>query len=267
LPGEMDFPPRGPVYPDLAGKVAVVTGGGRGIGRAIAARLAREGVKVALAGRTAEHVQAAAEQIRAAGGVAEAMVADVGRPEQVDALFAAVAQKLGPLDILVNNAARMGPSPDTLELTDPQWREFVDTNVNGPLYCTTRAARVMAGRGGSIINISTVGALRSHYGVLAYDITKAMMDSLTRTTGIDLIRQGIRVNAVAPGRTHHADRPYHPGPEQTRAKIPIGRAAHPEEIASVVAFLASGESSYIVGQTLYVDGGLSTQLTPPGEFV
>lgn len=266
MPSETDFRPRGPTYPDLAGKVALVTGGGRGIGRAIAARLAREQAKVGLAGRTAADLEAAAEQIRAAGGTAEAIPADVGRPEQVDALFAAVAERLGPLDILVNNAAHMVGTANTLELTDDDWRRFVDANVNGPLYCTTRAAAAMAGRGGVIVNISTIGAFRSHYGMLAYDITKAVTDALTRTTGIDLIRRGIRVNAVAPGRTHHRG-PYHPGPDEVRARIPIGRGAHAEEIASVVAFLASDESSYIVAQTLIADGGLSTQLTPPGEFV
>jgi len=266
LSGNMNFSPRGPNYADLAGKVAVVTGGGRGIGKAIAARLAREGVKVALAGRTPEALRATAEEIRAAGGSAEAIPADIARPEDVDALFAAATDRLGPIDILVNNAARMVSSPDTLALPDAEWREYVATNVNGAFYCTGRAGRAMAGRGGVIVNISTIGAFRSHYGMLAYDITKAAMDSLTRTTGIDLIRHGIRVNAVAPGRTH-AREPYRPGPDEVRRRIPIARAAHAEEIASVVAFLASSESSYIVAQTLIVDGGLSVQLTPPGEFV
>jgi len=263
----MEFPPRGPIYPDLRGKVAIVTGGGRGIGKAIAARLAREGVRVALASRGAEALEASAEAIRSAGGVAEAIATDVGRADQVDRLFATAAERLGPPDILVNNAAHMVYTPSTSELAEEDWLEFVATNVNGPMFCTVRAARAMGGRGGAIVNISTVGALRSHYGMGAYDITKAVTDSLTRTTGIELIRQGIRVNAVAPGRTHGGDGPYAPGPDLVRPRIPIGRAAHAEEIASVVAFLASSESSYIVGQTVCVDGGLATQLTPPGEFV
>lgn len=261
------FPSRGPLYPDLRGKVAVVTGGGRGIGKFIAMRLAREGVRVALAGRTAGTLSATAEEIRAGGGVAEAIPTDVGEAGQVDALFAAAAERLGLPDILVNNAAMMVHSPDTLELTDDQWRQYVNTNVNGMFYCTSRAARAMAGRGGVIVNVSTVGALRSHYGMLAYGITKAVADSITRTTGIDLIRSGIRVNAVAPGRTHGSDKPYTPGSEEVAGRIPTGRGAHAEEIASVVAFLASEESSYIVAQTICVDGGLTAQLTPPGQFV
>ncbi len=262
-----DFSPRGPLYRDLRGKVGIVTGGGRGIGKSIALRLAREGVSMAICGRTAETLMATAGQVRAAGGACEAVVADIADAEQVEALFAAAAERLGPLDILVNNAAMMAPSPSLLDLTEPQWHRYVATNVNGTFYCTSRAARAMAGRGGAIVNISTVGALRSHYGMVGYDVTKAVMDSLTRTVGIELIRHGIRVNAVAPGRTHHGDGPYAPGREDVVGKIPIGRGAHAEEIASVVAFLASEESSYIVGQTIYADGGLTAQLTPPGMFV
>jgi len=263
--GEIAFPPRGPLYSDLSGKVAVVTGGGRGIGRYVAARLAREGAKLVIAGRTPEDIESAAKDIAAAGGRCRAVRADISDPRQVDRLFAAVGEHFGPPDILVNNAARMVHSADTLELTDDHWRTYVETNVNGMMYCTMRAARAMAGRGGAIINVSTVGALRSHYGMLAYDITKAVADSITRTVGIDLIRHGVRVNAVAPGATRNRE-PYDLGPEAMRGRIPIGRVAHAEEIASVVAFLASGESSYIVGQTIYVDGGLTAQLTPPGEF-
>jgi meso-butanediol dehydrogenase/(S,S)-butanediol dehydrogenase/diacetyl reductase len=264
--GQVSFPPRGPLYPDLRGKVAIVTGGGRGIGRHISARLAREGVKVVVAGRTTGHLEAAAEEIRAAGGECEPVQADISEARQVDALFAAAGKRFGPPDVLVNNAARMVHGPDTGELSDDEWRLYVDTNVSGAMYCVMRAARAMAGRGGTIVNISTVGALRSHYGMLAYDITKAVMDSITRTVGIDLIRRGVRVNAVAPGATWKRE-PYDLGREETRKKIPIGRFAHGEEIASAVAFLASEESSYIVGQTICVDGGLTTQLTPPGQFV
>jgi len=261
------FPPRGPLYPDLRGKSAIVTGGGRGIGKFIAARLGREGVKVVVAGRNAEALRSAAGEIASAGGECLPVPTDVSDPAQVDALFAAAVAHFGAVDILVNNAARMVPSPPAEELTDEHWRQYVETNVNGTMYCTLRAARAMADRGGVIVNISTVGALRSHYGMLAYDITKAVTDSITRTVGIDLIRRGIRVNAVAPGRTFREDGPFDPGGEAVAARIPIGRSAHAEEIASVVAFLASEESSYIVAQTIYVDGGLSIQLTPPGEFV
>jgi 3-oxoacyl-[acyl-carrier protein] reductase len=261
------FAPRGPLYPDLRGKVGIVTGGGHGIGKFIAARLAREGVKLALAGRAEQALEATARQIIQAGGQAVAAPTDVADPAQVDALFAAVKERLGELDILVNNAARMVRSPDTTELTDEQWRSHVDVNLNGAMFCTTRAARAMAGRAGAIVNISTVGALRPHYGMLAYDITKGGLDSLTRTVGVDLARRGIRVNAVAPGRTWNRDEPFQDAPPEIAGKIPLGRGGHSEEIASVVAFLCSAESSYIVGQTIYVDGGLSVQLTPPGIWI
>ncbi len=266
MTGHLQFPPRGPLYADLRGKVGIVTGGGRGIGKFIAARLAREGVKVAIAGRTVEDLQATAEQMRAAGGDCHAVQTDISDARQVDALFAAAAERFGPPEILVNNAARMAGTPGTLELTDEQWRQFVDTNVNGAMYCTMRAAKAMAGRGGAIVNISTIGALRSHYRMLAYDITKASMDAITRSVGIDLIRQGVRVNAVAPGATRNRE-DYKWETSERTGLIPINRFAHAEEIASVVAFLASEESSYIVGQTIYVDGGLVAQLTPPGHYV
>jgi NAD(P)-dependent dehydrogenase (short-subunit alcohol dehydrogenase family) len=258
--------PRGPLYPDLRGKVAIVTGGGRGIGKYVAARLAREGVKLVIGGRTESDLEAAADEIRAAGGECEPVPADISDPGQVDALFSAAKERLGPPDVLVNNAARMVHSPGTTEMSDEQWLPYVETNVNGAMYCAMRAARAMAGRGGAIVNVSTVGALRSHYGMVAYDVTKAVMDAITRTIGVELIRQGVRVNAVAPGATRaREDRRWKTG-ERSKL-IPISRFAHAEEIASVVAFLASEESSYIVAQTLYVDGGLTAQLTPPGYFV
>ena len=206
-------------------------------------------------------------QIRAEGGQCEAVPTDISDPQQVDALFAAAREHFGPPDVLVNNAARMARTRDAAELTDEVWGEFVGTNVNGTMYCALRAMRAMADRGGAIINISTIGALRSHHGMVAYDITKAVMDSITRALGINLIRRGIRVNAVAPGRTFTRDGPYRLDRDDVRDMIPIGRAAHAEEIASVVAFLASEESSYVVGQTVVVDGGLGTQLSPPGQFV
>jgi NAD(P)-dependent dehydrogenase (short-subunit alcohol dehydrogenase family) len=181
-------------------------------------------------------------------------------------LFFQAARHFGPVDILVNNAAMMEHTGQTATISDERWRRFVATNVNGLAYCTFRAARTMAGRGGAIVNISTVGAARPHHGMTGYDATKAVTDALTRSAAIDLIRLGIRVNAVAPGRTFNRQ-PYEPGPPEVVGKIPIGRNAHVEEIASVAAFLSSRESSYIVGQTIFVDGGLSVQLTPPGQFV
>ena len=147
MPSEKHFPPRGPRCPDLRGKVGIVTGGGRGIGKVIAARLAREGVKVGLAGRTAETLEAAAGQIRAADGTAEAIPTDIGVPEQVDALFAAVAERLGPLDILVNNAAHMVGTAHTLERYDSafyapmlsDWRNFEAWQEAGAHDTTQRA--------------------------------------------------------------------------------------------------------------------------------
>ena len=262
----LSFPPRGPRHPDLKGKCAIVTGGGRGIGKAIAARLAREGVAVALAGRSRQHLEQAAAEIAAAGGRALAIVADVGDAAQVDALFEQAAA-LGPLDILVNNAALMVHTPPAEDVADQHWRQVLGVNLDGPWYCAQRAARALAGRGGAIINISTVGAVRPHYGMLAYDVAKAGLDGLTRALGVELAPKGIRVNAVAPGRTWNTDQPYDPGTPEVRVRIPIGRGGHSEEIASVVAFLASDEASYIVGQTICVDGGLTVQLTPRGQWV
>jgi len=264
---QMTFEPRGPRYPDLAGKVAVVTGGGRGIGAVTAARLAREGCRVVLAGRTVEPLERTAEAIRAAGGDVLARPTDIAIADEVDALFAETERRFGPTDILVNNAAKMAPDAGTLALDDAEWRSFIDTNVNGTMYCTMRAARQMDGRGGAVVNLSSVGAQRAHYRTVAYDTSKGAIDSMTRATAIELIRRGIRVNGVAPGRTHHRDEPYHTGRAEVVDRIPLARGAHPEEIASVVAFLCSEEASYIVGQTITVDGGLTAQLTPRGQHV
>jgi NAD(P)-dependent dehydrogenase (short-subunit alcohol dehydrogenase family) len=175
--------------------------------------------------------------------------------------------RFGTLDLLVNNAAdlrRSRMAGDHMALLDTQ----IAVNVRAPYVCAQKAAEIMLPKKrGSIVNISSVGGLRAHWAGLPYDMTKGALDAMTRAMALDLGRDGIRINAVAPGairveKTPPAD---HPGIQALDQRIPLLRMGDIQEIASVVAFLASSEASYLTGQILYVDGGITTQLSPFGQ--
>jgi NAD(P)-dependent dehydrogenase (short-subunit alcohol dehydrogenase family) len=251
-------------YPELAGKVAVVTGSSRNIGRGIALRLGREGMRVVVNGRTRETVEMTTADLCALGVDALAVTADLGRPEDVDRLFDETARVYGSVDTLVNNAAFM-QRRSFFEVDRELFDRSLAANVRGPYLCARRAADLMRNAGGgSIVNISSVGGFQAHWRGLPYDATKGAIDAMTRVMAIELAEYGIRVNAVAPGATR-TDRTPPPSSEHAKwvsLRVPLGRHGMPLEIGAAVAFLASPDASYITGQVLYVDGGVTAQLDP-----
>ncbi|WP_344494956.1 glucose 1-dehydrogenase [Streptomyces enissocaesilis] len=250
----------------FAGQAALVTGGARNIGLAIALRLAQEGAAVALNGPDPTEAEAAAAALREKGFHAVACPGDVSDSRQVDACVARTVDVLGGLDLLVNNAAApmLGRGP-LLDLDVADWDRSFAVNARGMFLCTVAAARVMP-PGSSVVNISSVGAVRAHRSAVAYDASKGAVDAATRAMALELAPRGIRVNAVAPGPVVN-DRFALLDLAQQRARarpVPLGRVGDGSDVAAAVAFLASTDASFITGQILTVDGGLSAQLRPPG---
>jgi NAD(P)-dependent dehydrogenase (short-subunit alcohol dehydrogenase family) len=252
---------------DLTNNVAIVTGSSRGIGRGIAERLAAEGARVVVNGRQRETIEPVAETLRARGGQAIAVAADVGVAADVDRLFDQTVRAFGGVDTLVNNAAWASPNAHFLEMDEEHWDTVVRTNLKSVYLCCSRAAHLMVDqqRAGSIVNISSFAAARSHRQMAAYDATKGGMEAFTRAIALDLAPFGIRVNVVGPGAIHTEE--YEPEGEEARRRrgqtVPLGRVGYPADIAGAVAFLASQDASYITGQILYVDGGMLAQLRSP----
>jgi|YNPNPStandDraft_1061719.scaffolds.fasta_scaffold00202_4 glucose 1-dehydrogenase len=245
----------------LKGKTAVVTGGSRGIGRAIALACAREGAAVVVnyvaAASAAEQVVAA---IRAAGGRAVAVRGDVQDLSQHDRILSPAVEQFGALDILVNNAGIARRQP-FLEATPPAWEEIIGVNLKGVYFLSQAAARLMIPRGGGkMINISSVHDTHPMPGNSIYCIAKAGLVMLTRSLAVELAAHGIQVNCVSPGavatdenRDRLADPAYR---EKVLSKIPCRRIGAVEDVTGAVILLASSESDYITGVTLYVDGGM-----------
>ena len=244
----------------LEGMAALVTGGSRGIGRAVCLELARQGAAVAV--NYAGSIQAAEEtvrQCRQLGVEAELFQADVASPAACDALVAAVKERFGRLDILVNNA---GISRDGLLMTakEEDFSKTLDTNLKGAYFCTKAAAKVMLRQKyGRIVSLSSVVGLRGNPGQTAYAASKAGILGLTKAAAKELAGRDITVNAVAPG--YIATDMTAALPEKAReamlTTIPKGRPGTPEEVARAVAFFAQRESAYITGQVLCVDGGMA----------
>jgi len=245
---------------DYKGKVAVVTGAGRGIGRAIAHGLARSGAKVVLSSRTRAELDTVAKEIRDMGGEAHVIPCDLMQGDQIDALVKTAKDTYGRVDILVNNAARSFMRA-LIDLREDGWDKIFGTNCKAVFLLSRAVAKIMMAQpeGGRIVNISTVGAVRGGAGMGAYHASKAAVNMLTKCMAVEWAAFNINVNAVGPGlakTSFSAPIWSHPEVEKiAAAKIPKGRLAEPEEIVGAVLFLCSDEAGYITGQTLYVDGG------------
>ena len=245
----------------LSGRVALVTGGGTGIGSAISRRLAALGASVAVHQRTAEKATAGVETIRRDGGIAEPVVADLreldGCREAVDGCLGA----FGRIDVLVNNAAVTGPAALTpiLELDDERLNDIVAVNLTAVIRCSQLAARSMA-TGGVIVNVGSVAGYAAQPGCAVYVATKSALIGLTRALAIDLAELGIRAVHIAPGDIetttsdvddYHADRRA-----QAFVRVtPLGRRGTPEEIAALVGFVCSDDAGFVTGSSIVVDGG------------
>ena len=243
----------------LTGRVALVTGSTRGIGRAVAARLVREGAVVVVTGRDEQVAAAVAEELDGDGGRAIGLPLEVSRLESVDQLICEVNERLGGIDILVNNA---GITRDTLlmRMSDEDWDHVVDINLRGAFRCTKGALRgMLKKRWGRVINISSVVGIIGNPGQTNYAASKAALIGFTKSLAREVASRGITVNAVAPGYIE-SDMTAALSKEQRDAiaeRIPQGRVGTPEEVAGCVAFLASDDASYITGHTLVVDGGMA----------
>jgi NAD(P)-dependent dehydrogenase (short-subunit alcohol dehydrogenase family) len=238
---------------ELEGKKALVTGATSGIGRAIAVKLAEAGATVYVTGRRAELGKETVGHIEKAGGTGHFIVADVANIDDVRRL----AEEVGEVDVLVNNAG-IFPFGPTLEQDVETYEQVFDVNVRGPYFLTAALLpKMIAKGGGSIVNISSVTARTGTPIMSVYGASKAALDSLTLSWAVEFGAHGIRVNSVAPGltRTEKVEENLGDAIEHIVAPTPLGRAAHPEEIAEAVLFLASPRSSFLTGSIVTADGG------------
>jgi 3-oxoacyl-[acyl-carrier protein] reductase len=245
-----------------SGRVGIVTGGGRGIGRAVAVRLAEEGANLAISYRSNdEAAEETAERVREAGVKCELFKGDVASPEGVEALFKGVSDAFGRVDILVNNA---GITRDNLmmRMKEEEFDEVLRTNLKGTYLCTRAALRPMIrARWGRIVNVSSVVGLVGNAGQANYAASKAGIIGFTKSVAREVAQRGITVNAVAPGyvETELTGSLPENVKDQIRGQVPMGRFGEPEEVAEVVAFLAGETAGYVTGQTIAVDGGMTMQ--------
>jgi 3-oxoacyl-[acyl-carrier protein] reductase len=244
----------------LRGKSAIVTGGGRAIGREIVLRLAKEGARVMVADIDEASAAKVADECRAAGGYAQSVKCDITVPAEVEAMAEAAVAAFGGLDILVNNAS-IGHARYLLDMTPEEWDLVIRTDLTGAFLCAQAAARRMVQRGGGkIVNIASISGQRGGTGRAAYGAAKAGIELLTKVMAVELADKGINVNAVAPGPIDTPQSRATHNPETREAylrMIPCHRYGEPGEIAAAVLFLASDEASWVHGHVLNVDGGFA----------
>ncbi len=246
----------------LQNKVTLVTGASRGIGRAIALRLALASAQVAVCSRKLESVQSVVAEIESAGGQALAVQAHVGRAEEVAALVARVLEAFGRVDVVVNNAATNPHFGPLLTADDGQWTKILDTNVMGAVrVCRAVAPYMEKQGGGKIINLTSIAGLRPSPGMGVYGVSKAAIIMLTQTLASELGRANIQVNAIAPGviKTHFSEVLWQTPQiaEPILRRMPLGKFGEPEDVAGLALFLASPASDYVTGGVFVVDGGLN----------
>lgn len=248
--------------------IAVVTGGAKGIGQAISRKLARAGYEIVVTGRDETALDAQVAELKSEGFRAHAQVMDVGQSASVNAGFADIESAIGTVDVLVNCAGVIARK-DAESYSDSDWLNVIETNLNGVFWCSRAVAKGMLDAGkGCIINVGSVAAFTGISGRASYTTAKAGLSGLTRTLALEWANRGIRVNTIAPGwtLTEMVQSGFESGTIDEQAlvgRIPMGRLARTEEIASVALFLASDASSYITGQVLAVDGGFTVNGNSP----
>lgn len=246
----------------LTGKVAIITGGSRGIGEAVAIAYAKAGADVAVVGRHLEDLEAVAEKLRAEGVRALPVASHVGRMENIQPLVDTVKKELGRIDILVNNAASNPTMDKAIDVDERSWDTIMNLNLKGLFFLSQAAARVMRdqGAGGRIINVSSAGGIRPHILPL-YSISKGALAMTTKVMAQEWAQYGICVNAVAPGLTQTKfSKALWDNDENLKyllGRIPLNRYAQPDEIAGIMLFLASEAGSFVTGTLIPVDGGES----------
>ena len=250
----------------FAGNAVLVTGGAHGIGRAIAERFASEGARVLILDIERPKAEQAAAELAAGGAEVEGMGGDIARREDVRRAVARCVDRFGGLDVLAANAGIADGEP-FMAITDESWRRIVDVNLTGTFFCIQEAARVMipAGRGAIVATAST-NAFWVESNMAHYNASKGGIVALVKSAALDLGGHGIRVNAVAPGMTRTranfiTEDPV-AGPEYLKG-VPLGRFAEPAEMAAIVAFLASDDASYVTGELLVADGGVTIGVNLP----
>jgi len=260
----------------LEGKVALVTGASRGMGRATAIGFAEAGADVAIASRKLPDLEKVADEIRKAGRKALPVAAHIGKLEEIGKLVETVMAEFGRIDILVNNAAGNPALASCLDADERLWDNIMNLNLKGVYFLSQAVARIMKEQGGGkIINTASVDAYKPEWNVGIYTIAKTGVTALTKSMALELAQYNIRVNAVAPGavatrllESHWFNLPEEEAKEQ-RAKlaksIPLQRIADPDEIVGVMIYLASDASSYTTGETILVDGGMLMGPVPQGH--
>ena len=249
------------VFLELPERVAIVTGGARGIGFAIAERLSRAGARVVIADIDEGSAVAAAERLRDGGAEAVEAVADITNPDEAGAMVDRAIDAFGKLDVLVNNAGITGRDASLSEVTDEDWERVLKLNLTAAFYCCRAVIpRMREQRSGAVVNVASISGKEGNPNMIPYSVSKAGLICLTKALAKEVIHDGVRVNCVAPAviETPLLDQLRPEAIEYMRSKIPMGRMGRAEEVAAVVHFLASDDASFVTGQCYDVSGGRAT---------